>query len=156
MSLAQCLRTDDVPTVGVCRNRDKNNRLTHLYINRASTYYGYKYDKNGNLLKVEQLSPITNVTATAATGSATLRWTAPTKGTVSGYKLYKNGAYVTTVSSSSTNYTFGSLTTGSYTYSVSAVFDSGEGQKVTTSAIQVTGTSTGGGGITPGDPGAAS
>ncbi|MDD3686532.1 MAG: C25 family cysteine peptidase [Bacteroidales bacterium] len=65
--------------------------------------------------------PVNNISATTAGTSATITWTAPTEGNVTGYKVYRGGVLQTTVTGLS--YTQNSLANGYYEYCVAAVFD---------------------------------
>jgi YD repeat-containing protein len=142
---------------------DGNNRLTHVFKLGGSMAYEFKYDKNGNLLKTDKLDLITSMTATGGTNTATLTWTIPSN-SHTGFKVYKNGVYVTTIGKVTT-YSFSNLAAGTYTLGITPIFATGDGE-IATKSVQVTdptppptGGDTGGGGggrITPGDPDPAS
>ncbi|WP_161780770.1 fibronectin type III domain-containing protein [Tumebacillus flagellatus] len=143
-------------TTGYTYIYDKNNRLTRIDVNGVATY-SFTYDKNGNLLKIEQVTGrVSNLTVTTGNGTATLQWAPPQTGTVTGYRVYRKGVLVTTLSAV-TSYTFTGLVTGQYTFSITPVFDYGDGVTTTTEPIQVYQTlPNSGGGMTPGDPTPAS
>ncbi len=77
---------------------------------------------------VEQLNPPTNLTATVNGFDVILNWTAPVESrALMGYKIYRNGSLLDTTSfPDSTSYTDAGLTSGLYSYGVSAYYTSGE------------------------------
>ena len=78
---------------------------------------------------VEVLNPPTNLTATVNDLDVLLAWNAPPQGgrALLGYKVYRNSNLIATIDSPSTlSYTDVGLTSGLYSYGVTAVYTSGE------------------------------
>ncbi|MDI4647386.1 fibronectin type III domain-containing protein [Cohnella hashimotonis] len=74
---------------------------------------------------IPPVSPI-NLTGSVGDASATLNWDANTEPDISGYKIYKDGVYLTTVPKTSTSYEVTGLTNGTnYEFYISAVDTSG-------------------------------
>jgi len=81
------------------------------------------------------LLPPQNLTATASHQSVQLAWSAPASGTPTGYKIYRNAALLTTVTTLS--YTDLAVTNGStYTYYLKAVYPDGDSDP--TAAVSAT------------------
>ncbi len=77
---------------------------------------------------VEQLNPPTNLTAIVNGFDVLLNWTAPVETrALLGYKIYRNGTLIHTIDYPDTlNYLDSGLTSGLYSYGVSAFYTSGE------------------------------
>jgi gingipain R len=76
------------------------------------------------LIDSDPCLPVNNLAVIANGTTANLSWTAPAEGNVTGYKIYRDGNYQTTVTG--LNYSQSSLANGTYTYCVAAVFDGEE------------------------------
>ncbi|QMV40241.1 cohesin domain-containing protein [Cohnella cholangitidis] len=80
----------------------------------------------------------TGLTATSGDKQAVLNWTPSSDSDVSGYKIYKDGNYLATVTSPLTTYTATGLTNGTtYAFQVTAINASGN-ESPKSNAVQVT------------------
>ncbi|HOZ29402.1 MAG TPA: C25 family cysteine peptidase, partial [Bacteroidales bacterium] len=68
--------------------------------------------------------PVNDLVVVANVTTANLSWTAPTEGNVTGYKIYRDDVYQTTVTG--LTYSQSSLPNGTYEYCVAAIFDGEE------------------------------
>jgi len=113
-----------------------------LYSYKVSALYstGESAFTNTVPVTVEIMYPASNLVSQVNGDDVTLTWTAvPASGaTLLGYKVYRNGAYLTTTSA--VTYTDMNLANGSYSYYVSAAYSSGESSptNTVTAVIEVT------------------
>lgn len=86
----------------------------------------------GDLYSIMPPSKVTGLTATAGNTQVVLNWSAIPDTDKTGYKIYKNGTLLTTVSNSTITYTATGLTNGTtYSFNVSATDTWDEGLKST-------------------------
>ncbi len=84
-------------------------------------------------------NPPTNFAAVPGFYSATLTWAAPTSGTPTSYKVYRNNTLVTTLASTVLTYTNTGLTSGTpYEFWVTASYTNPTGESAATPTITVT------------------
>lgn len=108
--------------------------VTTLYFNDTVTATGtYNYEVyanySGNLLSdsrsvsvlVLNVNPARNLLLTPINGGVNISWSAPSSGTPSGYKIYRDGTLITTVTTLS--YT-NNVAPGTYSYSLVASYNS--------------------------------
>ena len=116
----------------------------------TTTTFSYTFTTNSDYQLTQPLpSEPTAVTVTAAIQQLEINWTQPTSGDpITSYKVYRGGSLIATVSGSppETVYTNTGLANGaSYSYTVSAVNDAGEGPRSSSAS-----------GTTPAEPDAPS
>lgn len=75
------------------------------------------------------LDPPTNLVAQVAGTDVTLNWDAPPPTDLTGYKIYRDEAFLAEVSLTPTNYVDVSVPSGTHIYGVSAVYTNGESPK---------------------------
>jgi len=75
------------------------------------------------------LDPPTNLVAQVAGTDVTLSWNAPPPTDLTGYKIYRDEAFLAEVSLTPTNYVDVSVPSGTHIYGVSAVYTNGESPK---------------------------
>lgn len=81
------------------------------------------------------LNPITAMAASAVNSTITVHWTPPTNSTPTEYKLYKDDVFIQTLTD--TIFTENALSTGVFTYCVSAVYGTTESTKACIGVIVV-------------------
>jgi len=75
---------------------------------------------------IEVLNPPTNLTATVTNNDVHLAWQAPARNLL-GYKVYRDGALINSITNPATlSYDDLALAIGTYSYTVTAIYDSGE------------------------------
>lgn len=80
-------------------------------------------------------APPTNLTANVTGSLVTLNWVAPATRALTGYKVYRNGTLLATITDpTTTTYANANVPNGQYTYGVSATHDIGESAIVTVEA----------------------
>jgi hypothetical protein len=121
--------------------------VPNTYTYKVSCYYS---SPNGESIFSNEVTVIippyvfnapTNFTAVPGNASAVLNWAAPTAGTgtLSGFKVYKDAALVTTLPATTLTYTNTGLTNGTvYAFSVTATYTSPTGESAATTPINVT------------------
>jgi hypothetical protein len=82
-----------------------------------------------------EFNPPQNVTATVSGNDVTVTWEAPAGKDLTGYNVYRNGILLTLVTE--TTYYDSDLESGTYTYCVSAVYDSGESTQECASEVTI-------------------
>ncbi len=80
--------------------------------------------ENIQVIDSDPCLPITNLSASLSTGSVTLSWSAPAEGSASGYRIYRDGILLASVTNLS--YTQTNVATGYYEYCVAAVYGGNE------------------------------
>lgn len=100
---------------------------THSYYVAAVSPIGVEGSSSSTVSYTGLISPNypTNLSVSGAGGDGTLTWS-PASG-ATGYNVYRNGVFVSSVLS--TSYSFSGLSPGSYNYTVSAYNDAGEGAR---------------------------
>ncbi len=119
--------------------------LPGTYIYKVSCYYTNPtgesaYSNESSVtIPVTTFNPPTNFHAVAGNASAALTWSAPTSGTPTNYKVYRNNTLVTTLASTVMSYTNTGLTNGiAYEFWITAVYSNPTGESPATTHITVT------------------
>ncbi len=86
---------------------------------------------SSNIVQAEALNPPTDLTATVLADDVSLQWTSPVAALpfrdLTGFKVSRNGNLIATITDPGTNtYTDQNLTPGTYAYTVSATYTTGE------------------------------
>ncbi|HNX01047.1 MAG TPA: M14 family zinc carboxypeptidase, partial [Candidatus Cloacimonadota bacterium] len=92
-----------------------------------------------NVVLERLMSPPTNVQASGGNGVVLLTWIAPSALPGGGYKIYKNGSLLTTVSNSSTSYSDTAVTNGTtYSYYLVSVYTDPSGESAASNTVTAT------------------